>query len=61
MSEVTNGASEFILVAAWGLIAEAAARGYGTRVGFEDTLTLPDGSMAESNAVQEARRVLDAR
>ncbi len=48
---------------AWPLIAEAAARGHGTRVGFEDTLTLPDGSMAESNAVlvQEARRVLDAR
>jgi uncharacterized protein (DUF849 family) len=48
---------------AWPLIAEAAARGYATRVGFEDTLTLPDGSMAESNAVlvQEARRVLDTR
>jgi uncharacterized protein (DUF849 family) len=47
---------------AWPLIAEAAARGHGTRVGFEDTLTLPDGAMAESNAVlvQEARRVLDA-
>ncbi len=47
---------------AWPLIAEAAARGHGTRVGFEDTLTLPDGSMAESNAVlvQEARRVLAA-
>jgi uncharacterized protein (DUF849 family) len=47
---------------AWPLIAEAAARGHGTRVGFEDTLTLPDGSMAESNAVlvQEARRVLEA-
>lgn len=47
---------------AWPLIAEAAARGHGTRVGFEDTLTLPDGSMAESNAVlvHEARRVLEA-
>jgi uncharacterized protein (DUF849 family) len=48
---------------AWPLIAEAATRGHGTRVGFEDTLTLPDGSMAASNAVliQEARRVLDGR
>lgn len=48
---------------AWALIAEAAARGHGTRVGFEDTLTLPDGSMAASNAVliREARRVLDTR
>ena len=48
---------------AWPLIGDAAARGHGTRVGFEDTLTLPDGSMAASNAVliQEARRVLDAR
>lgn len=47
---------------AWPLIAEAAARGHGTRVGFEDTLTLPDGAMAESNAVlvQEARRVFEA-
>jgi uncharacterized protein (DUF849 family) len=33
------------------MIAEAAARGYDTRIGFEDTLTLPDGSMAASNAV----------
>lgn len=48
---------------AWPLIAEAATRGHGTRVGFEDTLTLPDGSMAASNAVliQEARRMLDGR
>jgi uncharacterized protein (DUF849 family) len=47
---------------AWPLIAEAVARGHGTRVGFEDTLTLPDGSRAASNAVlvQEARRVFDA-
>lgn len=46
---------------AWPLIAEAATRGHGTRVGFEDTLTLPDGAMAESNAVlvQEARRVFE--
>jgi len=44
---------------AWSMIPEAVARGYGTRIGFEDTLTLPDGSMAASNAVliAEARRI----
>jgi uncharacterized protein (DUF849 family) len=43
---------------AWPMIAEAAARGYDTRIGFEDTLTLPDGSMAASNEVlvAQARR-----
>lgn len=35
---------------AWPLIDVAIARGYDTRVGFEDTLTLPDGSLAPSNA-----------
>jgi uncharacterized protein (DUF849 family) len=35
---------------AWRLIDEAAARGYDTRVGFEDTLTMPDGTTAPSNA-----------
>jgi uncharacterized protein (DUF849 family) len=41
------------------MIPEAVARGYGTRIGFEDTLTLPDGSMAASNAalIAEARRI----
>jgi uncharacterized protein (DUF849 family) len=44
--------------AAWRMIDEAAARGYDTRVGFEDILTLPDGSTAPSNAalVAEAAR-----
>jgi uncharacterized protein (DUF849 family) len=44
--------------AAWRMIDEAAARGYDTRVGFEDILTLPDGSPAPSNAalVVEATR-----
>jgi uncharacterized protein (DUF849 family) len=44
---------------AWPFITEAAARGCDTRIGFEDTLTLPDGSMAASNAVlvAEARRM----
>lgn len=36
---------------AWPLLAEAVAKGYETRIGFEDTLTLPDGSMAATNAV----------
>ncbi len=35
---------------AWTLIDEAAARGYDTRVGFEDILTLPDGKQAPGNA-----------
>jgi uncharacterized protein (DUF849 family) len=35
---------------AWGLIEEAARRGYDTRVGLEDTLELPDGSVAVGNA-----------
>jgi len=35
---------------AWALIDEALARGYDTRVGFEDTLALPDGAPAPSNA-----------
>ena len=34
---------------AWNLIDEAAARGYDTRVGFEDILTLPDGTSASGN------------
>jgi len=43
---------------AWPLIDEAARRGYDTRVGFEDILTLPDGKPAPSNAalVAEAYR-----
>jgi uncharacterized protein (DUF849 family) len=35
---------------AWDVIDAAATRGYDTRVGFEDVLTLPDGSTAPSNA-----------
>ena len=48
----------------WPLIDEAAARGYDTRVGLEDTLTLPDGVRAPGNAalVAEAcRRVVERR
>ena len=35
---------------AWEFIDVAARRNYDTRTGFEDTLTLPDGSRAESIA-----------
>lgn len=43
---------------AWGVIDEAIRRGYDTRAGLEDTLTLPDGTIAADNAaiVAEARR-----
>lgn len=35
---------------AWRLVELAARRHYDTRTGFEDTLRLPDGSLAASNA-----------
>ena len=43
---------------AWGVIDDAARRGYDTRAGLEDVLTLPDGTVAADNAaiVAEARR-----
>jgi uncharacterized protein (DUF849 family) len=43
----------------WGLIAEAARRGYDTRIGLEDTLVREDGTEAAGNAalVVEARRL----
>jgi uncharacterized protein (DUF849 family) len=34
---------------AWPLIELARERGYDTRIGFEDTLTLPDGGMPSGN------------
>jgi len=45
---------------AWPLLEEAARRGYDARIGFEDTLLLPDGSPAKSNAqlVETARSVI---
>ena len=47
--------------AAWDFVGVAAQRGYGTRMGFEDVLTLPDGSQAKSNGalVAEAMRLAD--
>lgn len=45
---------------AWPLVELAAQRHYDTRTGFEDTLRLPDGSLANSNAdlVTAARRLM---
>jgi uncharacterized protein (DUF849 family) len=34
---------------AWPLVDAAGTRGYATRIGFEDTLTLPDGGVARGN------------
>ena len=46
---------------AWHLVELAARRRYDTRTGFEDTLKLPDGSLAGSNAelVAAARRLVE--
>lgn len=37
-------------VTAWTLLDEAVARGYDSRIGFEDALSLPEGGAARSNA-----------
>lgn len=34
---------------AWPMMQEAINRGYSVRIGFEDTLVLPDGKVAKSN------------
>jgi uncharacterized protein (DUF849 family) len=39
------------------MIDEATRRGYGTRVGFEDVLTLPGGQAASSNGELVAEAV----
>jgi uncharacterized protein (DUF849 family) len=36
--------------AAWPLLEDAIARGYDVRIGLEDTLQMPDGTPAKSNA-----------
>lgn len=41
----------------WPMIELAARRGYDTRIGLEDTLTLPDGSPASGNAALVAAAV----
>ncbi len=35
---------------AWDVFYDAVARGYDTRIGFEDVLSLPDGTSVENNA-----------
>jgi uncharacterized protein (DUF849 family) len=44
----------------WRFVELAVRRHYDTRAGFEDTLTLPDGSRAQDNAalVAAARRII---
>jgi uncharacterized protein (DUF849 family) len=46
---------------AWDLIDAAAKRSYDTRIGFEDALTLSDGSQAVSNAALVAEVAKRAR
>lgn len=48
---------------AWPLLEAAAARGYDTRIGFEDVLTLPGGNPAEGNGelIKAARERLARR
>ena len=48
---------------AWPIMKEAVIRGYGGRIGFEDTLVMPDGKTALSNAelVTEAVRRCETR
>ena len=65
MEEVLTGVAATRLLhglghCAWRLVELAAARGYDTRIGFEDTLRLPDGSPARSNAelVLAARAII---
>jgi len=45
---------------AWPLLREAKKRGYDTRIGFEDVLTLPDGRPAKSNGelIAAAQRIM---
>ena len=44
----------------WEFIVLASRRGYDTRIGFEDTLALPDGTQAENNSelVAAARQII---
>jgi uncharacterized protein (DUF849 family) len=45
---------------AWDLIDAAVKRGYDTRIGFEDALTLPNGVQAASNAALVAEAMKQA-
>jgi uncharacterized protein (DUF849 family) len=48
-------------VFAWEFIALAARRGYDTRIGFEDTLLLPEGNCPKDNGelVTAARQIIE--
>ncbi len=45
----------------WPIMDEAIIRGYGVRIGLEDTLTLPDGSKARDNVELVVEAVRRAR
>lgn len=45
----------------WPMMEVAIARGYGVRIGLEDTLVLPDGRMARDNAELVAEAVRRVR
>jgi uncharacterized protein (DUF849 family) len=45
-SRLTHGSGDWT----WLLVADAFRRGHDTRVGFEDSVLLPDGRVARSNA-----------
>lgn len=47
--------------ATWPMLRQALARGYDTRIGFEDTLLLPSGVVAQSNAELVGAAVVLAR
>jgi uncharacterized protein (DUF849 family) len=46
---------------AWDLIDAAVKRGYDTRIGFEDVLTLPDSTRAGTNAALVAEAMQRSR
>jgi len=48
---------------AWPMLAHAIQSGYSARIGLEDCLTLPDGTVAKDNCalVLAARRMMDRR
>ncbi len=46
---------------AWPMLEVALQRGYDTRIGLEDTLTLPDGQLAKDNAELVAHAVRKAQ
>lgn len=46
---------------AWPILEVALQRGYDTRIGLEDTLTLPDGQLAKDNTELVAHAVRKAR